>query len=213
MSTGETVERMRDHWWWRPGWRVGRSFYTWHITFGNQPAVHQVADGYAPALDGVPTLDLIPPLWLHLTMQGVGFTDEVSRADADRIVGAVRAGCAVLAPFTVTLGPARVDAEALKLPVRPAEPVARLRGAIRSAIAKVWGDHNVPESADGFRPHVSLAYSNAAGPSDLIARRLAAHPIISAEITVNHVSLIDLNRDHRTYEWTEVATATLGTVR
>ena len=71
----------------------------------------------------------------------------------------------------------------------------------------------MPESADGFRPHVSLAYSNAAGPSDLIARRLAAHPIISAEITVNHVSLIDLNRDHRTYEWTEVATATLGTVR
>ena len=123
MSTGETVERMRDHWWWRPGWRVGRSFYTWHITFGNQPAVHQVADGYAPALDGVPTLDLIPPLWLHLTMQGVGFTDEVSRADADRIVGAVRAGCAVLAPFTVTLGPARVDAEALKLPVPPPNPL------------------------------------------------------------------------------------------
>jgi hypothetical protein len=56
MSTGETVERMRDHWWWRPGWRIGRSFYTWHITFGDQPAIDQLADGYAPALDGLPTL-------------------------------------------------------------------------------------------------------------------------------------------------------------
>lgn len=88
MSTGETAEQMRDHWWWRPGWRVGRSFYTWHITFDDQPAAHQLADGYAPALDGLTTLDLIPPQWLHLTMQGVGFTDEVSRNHVAEIVRA-----------------------------------------------------------------------------------------------------------------------------
>lgn len=77
----------------------------------------------------------------------------------------------------------------------------------------MWGDDNVPETADDFRPHVSLAYSNAAGPADPIAQRLAAYPMTSTEITVNRVSLIDLNRDHRAYEWTEVATVGLGTAQ
>jgi hypothetical protein len=75
-----------------------------------------------------------------------------------------RCGPKALAPFTITLGPARVDPEALMLPVHPAQPVARLR----AAIADVWGPDNVPEDADGFRPHVSLAYSNAVGPAELI---------------------------------------------
>jgi hypothetical protein len=44
----ETAQAMRDHWWWRPGWGVGRSFYTWHITFDDQPAVDRLAAEYAP---------------------------------------------------------------------------------------------------------------------------------------------------------------------
>ncbi|MGB6163316.1 MAG: hypothetical protein WCF33_10685 [Pseudonocardiaceae bacterium] len=83
----ETVQAMRDHWWWRPGWRVGRSFYTWHMTFDDQPAAHQLAADYAHMLKDLSTLDLIPVRWLHLTMQGIGFTDEVDRADVDAIGG------------------------------------------------------------------------------------------------------------------------------
>lgn len=167
---------MRDHWWWRPGWRAGRSFYTWHVTFDNQPAAHQLAADYAPTIEGVPTLDPIPPRWLHLTMQGIGFTDTVDRADVAAIAHAAQQRCAALAPFTVTLGPARLDPEALKLPVQPAEPIIALRGTVRAAIADVWGPDRVPEDADSFRPHVSLAYSNAAGPAEPIAERLAAQP-------------------------------------
>lgn len=89
--------------------------------------------------------------------------------------------------------------------------MTRLRSALREAIAQVWGSAAVPDNAEGFRPHVSLAYSNAAGPSDTLAARLAAHPPSSAEITVDHVSLIDLNRDQRAYEWTNVAPANLAT--
>jgi hypothetical protein len=148
----ETTQSMRDHWWWRPDWRVGRSFYAWHVTFDDQPAVHRLAAGYAPVLNDLPTLDPIPVRWLHLTMQGIGFTDEVNRTDVDAIVTAARDRCAALAPFTITLGPARLDPEALMLPVRPAEPVTQLRAAIRAAIAEVRGPDNVPEDADGFRP-------------------------------------------------------------
>ncbi|MGH4013399.1 MAG: 2'-5' RNA ligase family protein [Pseudonocardiaceae bacterium] len=209
----ETTRQMRDHWWWRPGWRVGRSFYTWHVTFDDQPAAHQLAADYAPVLDDLPHLDPIPVRWLHLTMQGIGFTDEVDRAEVGAIVDAAQERCAALAPFTVTLGPARVDPEALMLPVNPAEPVIALRTAIRAAIADVRGSNNVPEDADGFRPHISLAYSNGAGPAEPIAERLAAHRVSSAEITVHRATLIDLNRDHHAYEWTDVAAADLNAPR
>ncbi|MGH3921873.1 MAG: 2'-5' RNA ligase family protein, partial [Pseudonocardiaceae bacterium] len=85
--------QMRDHWWWRPGWRVGRRFYTWHLTFQDQEDVHRLARVYQHRLDA-PNLDLVPLRWLHLTTQGVGFTDEVSADDAARIVGAASARCA-----------------------------------------------------------------------------------------------------------------------
>ncbi len=143
-------------------------------------------------------------------MQGIGFTDEVDRADVGAIVDAARSRCTELAPFTVTLGPPRVDPEALMLPVRPTEPVARLRATLRSAIADVWGPDSVPEDPDGFRPHVSLAYSNAAGPAAPIAQRLTAWPVTSDEITVRRATLIDLNRDYRVYQWADIATAELG---
>jgi 2'-5' RNA ligase len=162
--------------------------------------VHQLAADYAPVLNDLPTLDPVSVRWLHLTMQGIGFTDEVDRDDVDAIADAVRDRCAALAPFTITLGPARVDPEALMLPVHPAQPVARLRATIRAAIADVWGPDNVPEDADGFRPHVSLAYSNAAGPAEPIIQRLGAQPVTAAEITVHRAALIDLNRDHKVYE-------------
>jgi 2'-5' RNA ligase len=204
------AQEMRNHWWWRPGWRVGRSFYTWHVTFDDQPAVHRLAADYASVLDALPTMDPVPMGWLHLTMQGVGFTDTVNRTDVDAIVHAAQERCAVMAPLTVTLGPARVDAEALKLPVEPAEPVIALRGAIRAAIADVWGPAGVPEDAGGFRPHVSLAYSHSAGPAEPIIERVAARSATSAETAIHRVALIDLNRDHRAYRWTEVATANLG---
>ena len=203
------VEPMRDHWWWRPGWTVGRSFYTWHVTFANHPSAQQLVTAYAPVFAGLPVLDPVPVRWLHLTLQGIGFTDEVDRDDVDRIVFTAQKRCAELDPFTVTIGPAHVDPETIQMPVRPVEPLIALRHAIRDAIGDVWGQDRVPEPADGFRPHVSLGYSNAAGPAEPLATALAAHTEYTAEVVVSSVSLIDLNRDHRTYEWTDVATVPL----
>ncbi|WP_075743794.1 MULTISPECIES: 2'-5' RNA ligase family protein [Actinoalloteichus] len=198
---------MADHWWWRPGWRVGRSFWTWHVTFAAQPGVQALVDAYAPCFDGLGGLDPVPVEWLHLTMQGLGFTDEVEHTDVDAIVLAARRRFAEVAPFAVTVGPAGLDPETVHLPVRPAEPLIETRSVLRSAINDVW-DH-VPERADGWRPHVTLAYSNVSGPAEPIADRLAAHGAHIAEVTVSALSLIELNRDHRQYEWTDVATVGL----
>jgi hypothetical protein len=77
-----------DHWWWRPG----RRRYAWHVTFADIPSVGRLAArARARArLAGLPGLDLVPARWLHLTMQDVGFTDEVPDADLAAIVAAAR---------------------------------------------------------------------------------------------------------------------------
>jgi hypothetical protein len=33
------ADGVRDHWYWRPGWAIGRRFYAWHITFADQSQV------------------------------------------------------------------------------------------------------------------------------------------------------------------------------
>jgi 2'-5' RNA ligase len=205
----EPVDRMRDHWWWRPGWKLGRSFYTWHLTFDNTADVHRLAHDYLSNLN-LPGLDHIPDRWLHLTMQGIGFTDEVPTTDVDRIVEAVRQRCKTLRPFEITLGPATVDPEVIRLKVTPAQPVEDLRMAIRRGIADVWGADGVPEPAAGFQPHVSLAYSSGTGPADPVQRAVAAHTPRPATSTVTEAQLIILNRDHREYQWTTYAAVRLG---
>ncbi|MEE1820829.1 2'-5' RNA ligase family protein [Streptomyces sp. BE20] len=199
---------MADHWWWRPGWRPGRRFYTWHITFAASTDVHRLAADYRQALADVPGLDLVPDQWLHLTMQGLGFTDEVSETDARAIADAAIRRLAKLPAFDLVLGPAITTPEALLLTARPAEPVHAVRLALRSAITDVWP--TAPEPADGFRPHVSVAYSNTAGPARPASDALAgvtSHPV-TARITA--AELIVLGRDRHMYEWDTYAHASLG---
>jgi hypothetical protein len=49
-------------------------------------------------LAGLPGLDLVPGQWLHLTTQGVGFTDEVSDTDLTAITSAARTRLAAVEP-------------------------------------------------------------------------------------------------------------------
>jgi 2'-5' RNA ligase len=207
----EALQVLGDHWWWRPGWRVGRSFYTWHVTFEDDPAVAATAARWQAGL-ALPGLDLVPADGLHLTMQGIGFTDEVDPTDITQICEAARSRCTTLAPFTLTLGSADADPEGIPLAVRPWQPIRRLRATLREAIADVWGADRVPEDADGFRPHVTLAYSSGGTPASEVRDRLATlrESIAPVEIIVRAASLIRLNRDHKQYEWTTDARVALG---
>jgi hypothetical protein len=81
--------------------------FTWYVTFDDQPAVRDLAAKVRERLAGLPGLDLVPGQWLHLTTQGIGFTDEVSEADLAAITGAARARLASVTPPEVTIGPAR----------------------------------------------------------------------------------------------------------
>ena len=122
-------DRMRDHWWWRPGWLAGRSMYTWHVTFEDQPELHELVQDYQKALAPRPGLDLIPVRWLHLTMQGIGFTSEVTPQDAADIVEAARGRLATCQPVPLSIGPAMVDPEAILLDVSPSGALNPVRAS------------------------------------------------------------------------------------
>ncbi|MEO6086603.1 MAG: 2'-5' RNA ligase family protein [Umezawaea sp.] len=209
MDTGD-ADTMIDHWWWRPGWHVGRSGYTWHIIFPTNPAVRDLADAHADLLAELPMLDPVPLPWLHLTTQGVGFTDEVTDDDLARIIAAARDRCAALAPISATFGPARWDPQGVFLPVAPAEHLVRVRRTVRAAIADVWSADRVPEAEDDFHPHVTLGYSNSAGPAEPVRAALAAWELPSTTTTLGSVSLLRLHRDHGIYQWTTVADVAFG---
>jgi 2'-5' RNA ligase len=204
-------EHMSNHWWWRPGWSVGRRFYAWHLVFEGQADVHRFADRYRAALVGVDGLDPIPDQWLHLTMQGIDFTDEIDKSSVDDIVTAARERLAAVPVFDLTLSAPVLDPEAVLVPVQPHEPVRAVRDAIRAAVGDVLPA--VPEKTEGFRPHVSLAYSNSDGPAAEIGTVLAAVDVPPATAHITSAELIVLHRDNRMYEWKPYAQVTLGRAR
>ena len=195
-----TPERMADHWWWRPGWRPGRRMYTWHFTFDDAPQVRDLAARYQTRLAALPGLDLIPARWLHLTTQGVGFTDEVSDSDVATIINAARRRLATLSAAPVTLGPARITPEAILLDVTPIAGLTAIRAGLRAAIGDVWPAGRIPETED-WTPHVSVAYSNTTAPAEPYAAALADHREFT-ESLIGSVQLIVIGRDQHMYEWT-----------
>ena len=204
------ADEVRDHWWWRPGWRVGQRAYTWHLTFDGQHDLHRLAHEYQSALAHLPQVDPVPPEWLHLTMQGVGFAADVPADELAAVVAAVRSRLARLAPAALTFTRPVVLPEAIALPPEPAEPVHAIRGAIRIGIADAWGVGNVPEAEDGYRAHVSIGYVNESGLASPIVAALDIVEPEPASVIVREASLIELHRDHRVYEWRVVQDLPLG---
>jgi 2'-5' RNA ligase len=201
-------EWMRDHWWWRPGWQPGRRMYTWHITFDGQAALHALTGAYQERLAGLPGLDLIPRQWLHLTTQGVGFTDEVPDTELEAVIDTARRRLAAVKPVTVTMGPAIIDPEVVRLRVRPPGALTPVRRALRDAIAAARGPEHVTESAD-WTPHVSVAYSNSGGPMEPVIVALGP-PLPPVTVSIPGVQLIILGRDTHLYQWQTCAVIPLG---
>ncbi|MFJ7147298.1 2'-5' RNA ligase family protein [Streptomyces sp. NPDC100445] len=202
-------DSMRNHWWWRPGWSVGRRFYTWHLTFEGQEDVHRLAAQYRDALAPLgDALTPIPDQWLHLTMQGIGFVGEVQEQDVHAIVDAAKLRLASVPAFDVQIGPHVPDPEAILMHVHPDGPVHAVRSAIRSAIGDVLDE--VPENTDGFTPHVSVAYSANDGPTEPITRALSGLDLTPAYARISSAELIVIHRDNQMYEWDSLATVPLG---
>lgn len=202
--TSQHATELRNHWWWRPGWSVGRRFYTWHFTFEGQDELQDLVSLHQDALKQFQNLDLIPRMWLHLTVQGLGFVDEISAETVKSIRTAVDLRLEVLGPIEVTFHKPVVRPEAIALAPSPLQPFLDVKDAIQKGIADVLRRDEVHESAEEFQPHVSIAYVNeGADPAPLIR---AVEQVTPDPVTVNiaRPNLIELHRDNKMYEWREL---------
>lgn len=207
---------VRNHWWWRPGWRTGRHFYACHLTLENQPQLRELVRQYQDAMAHLPGLDLIPAQWLHITMQGIGFTDEISTADLAAVTQRLGDKLRSLKPPVTTFHRATIGTDAVMLRADPPEPLYQLRMAMYDAISAVLGPDKFSEprpQPGQFRPHVSAAYVNSDGPTQPIADAISKIDPPPATATFDTASLLVFHRDHRMYEWTQATPLPIGDAR
>jgi hypothetical protein len=196
------VSAARDHWWWRPGWRPGRRFYTFHVTWRDQPAVQELAAQARARLAEIRGLDPVPGPWLHLTTQGIGFTDEVSGADLAAITAAARARLAAVHPVLVQSGRRR--------PCRKASPA----GSARQEPLIPSGTRCAPRSARYGAPARCRKRRNGhhtcrwPTPTPTIPPTLSTPPSVTAEPR-RRPCVIRLGRDQHLYEWESIETLPL----
>ena len=204
---------VRSHWWWRPGWADGRHFYACRMTLDGQPQLRELVADYRQALAAAPGIDLIPPRWLHLTMQGLGFVDEVSRGELGALGDALTAELATTDPPTVEFRYLTVHPEAVYLKARPADALYPLRLKVHDAVASVLGPTRFTEPAPDrakFLPHVSIGYISQDEETEPIAaalRKLTTRPV---KVTFATADLLEYHRDHRMYEWTSATPVRIG---
>ncbi|WTY50986.1 2'-5' RNA ligase family protein [Micromonospora sp. NBC_01412] len=204
------LDSLVNHWE-RTGWRQGRRSYHWMMCLGESEALRALATVCQAGLGHIPTLDMVPLKGLHLTVQKVGFTDEVPAAQLDQIVAAARRRLEGLSPFSLRVGPLAGSAGAVRFSAGPHPPVRSVRQALRRALAEVRGERAVPARATEFVPHVSIAYNNtptdAAPVIDLVA---SLRSVASVTTAIHSVELVELRREPRSYAWDVLATGTLG---
>jgi hypothetical protein len=96
---------------------------------------------------------------IHPTIQGVGWSEELTDNDRDEVVRSVTGKFSDFAEFVIQLGPPLVKGEALVLSATPTSTLHELRNRLRTAIAAAL-DRPAPitdEQASGFLPHISVA--------------------------------------------------------
>ncbi len=209
-----TLTTVHDHWWWRPGWRQGRHFYACHLTLDDQSELRELVRGYQLATRELPFLDQIPAEWLHITMQGIGFTDEISERQIADVTASLQGELASLTPPVAVFQNPTISREALYVKAHPVKPLYQLRLRMRRAVLSMLGADRFAEpepSPRQFTPHVSTAYVNRENAVDPLANALAHMPSRAVNATFRKASLLVFHRDNRMYEWTSATPIPIGT--
>jgi 2'-5' RNA ligase len=201
-------ERMRDHWWWRPGVRPGRRVLVWHILVDDQPEVRELAATCQQRLSGLPGLDLIPAEWLHMTTQVIGFADEISTAEVKAMTAATAERLQTLDPISVELRRVMFFDEAVVLGIHPPRALDPVRAGIRDAVAENVAVHQRADAPE-WTPHLSVAYSNSERSAAPVIEALTPRPA-PCPLLVRDVRLVSQERVDHLYRWDQIATIRLG---
>lgn len=192
---------LRDHWQWRPDWASDRPCLLWYLTFDHEPELWRLSERVHGRLHCARTLDAVPLPWLHLTLDDVGFVDELAPDQVEEVIGTAGAAVKGWRAPPITLGPITTMVSALVLRAAPAVELGHLHHRLRASTAAVLG----PDAASGlgdFRPHVSLAYSNDACDRRTVMEPLATLSCEQVAVAAPQLTLAAVTRRSRHYQWT-----------
>jgi 2'-5' RNA ligase len=196
-----------NHWSDLPGWHEGRSLWAMYFTFLDNHPLHRAVLAYQDAIRDVPGIDLIDLEWLHLTMQGIAFADEVADDEVQEIsrrLGEIVPPPALPTAFSVQ--PPILDHDAVILPVVPTRELSALRNILRSLTKDVLdgrAPYRLPDPVGGFRPHISIAYPNRDMPGGAVTGRLSTVRHEDVELGLSHLSFLLLQRSRPRWFWTQ----------
>lgn len=194
------LSQLGNHWE-RPGWAPGRRSYHWLLTFKHSPDLHALARQCQAPFRDLPQFDLVPLDTLHLTLHRLAFTDELPPSRLPAVVAAVRQRCRDLAALRLLIGWLAGSTGAIRFTALPVEPVVEVHDIVLTQSAHVH--QTVPARvAEGFWPHVSIAYSNSTQPAAPITATIEAlRSLPPAEVLVTSLVLVELRREGRAYRW------------
>lgn len=192
--------------WERPGWADGRRSYHWFLTFEYPSALHALVAQCQEPFRNISQLDLVPLDTVHLTIQRVAFTDELSAASLEAVATVVSERCQHVAPFGLRIGWLAGSAGAIRLTALPVAPLAAVRATVTMHDAIVDSQGDPPAcSTEEFWPHVSIAYSNTAQPvAPIVARIEALRRLPPVDVLITSLALVELRRGGRAYRWEEL---------
>lgn len=207
----QQLTHLTNHWQ-RPGWTDGRTSYHWLLALDNEPELAAMARQCQASLSDLPILDFVPPDTLHLTLQKVGFTDEVCGAQLRTVADTTAQRCADLASFVLHIGWLAGSDGAIRFTALPVETVVRVRQAVLETLIDVCSPAtDQPAGSTAFWPHVSIAYFNRPTPATpaIIERVGQLRSLPPAKVHVQALDLVELRRDDRVYRWELIARAEL----
>ena len=198
------ADRLRDHWWWRPGWHADTRMLTWILSFEGETAVHRMAEQVQESLRAIPALEPVPVPWLHLTLTAFGDVTEVSDDCVRQAINAAHEHLAGVESLPLDFSRVVVYAESVVLVPDASPALGALRDALAESVREVRGT-GAPTVSSTFAPHVSVAYVHRPARGLDVVEALAHENVDPLPGVHPTLSLVEMTRSERLYRWRQVS--------
>jgi len=196
---------MVNHWVEAPEWLNGRQLWAFYLTFEGASALHDFAAAHQSRLAGFDGLDLVDRRWLHLTIQGAAFTDQMEPESYELLVRAVAKLTLQEPAIDLVVQRPRPSRDAVVMQAIPSHPLDSLRDRLRSAATAALGTdelYALPEPVGGFNPHITVAYVRPPEPQAAdVAAAMEEVALPDIRVRVPHLSLVRLSRGTSDWTW------------
>jgi 2'-5' RNA ligase len=201
--------QMANRWQDRPEPEPGDGTVYWHVLMRDYPQAIDLARQAQQRLSQFGGLHMTPLEWLHMTTLVAGPAAGLSGDQLDQMARTAAGLLAGLPPVQVTLGRVLYHPEAIMLAVTPAQALAPLHEAARTATRKVLDRQAPGDDPSLWTPHVTICYSTSDQPAQPIIAALGRQ-LPKCRIQISALSLVVQRGPERRWDWRTVTTIRLA---